>query len=87
MTKLSITAKGQVTLRKEVLQHLGLRPGDKVAVDLVLRRVFRVCYPKAHQTHGHLHHFICVRVVHERARSFGLELVHEGLAGRYAALV
>ncbi|MGE8104647.1 AbrB/MazE/SpoVT family DNA-binding domain-containing protein [Allorhizobium sp. NPDC080224] len=35
MTKLSITAKGQVTLRKEVLQHLGLRPGDKVAVDLL----------------------------------------------------
>jgi AbrB family looped-hinge helix DNA binding protein len=35
MTKLSITAKGQVTLRKEVLQHLGLRPGDKVSVDLL----------------------------------------------------
>ncbi len=35
MTKLSITSKGQVTLRKEVLKHLGLRPGDKVAVDLL----------------------------------------------------
>jgi AbrB family looped-hinge helix DNA binding protein len=35
MAKLSITSKGQVTLRKEVLQHLGLRPGDKVAVDLL----------------------------------------------------
>lgn len=35
MTKLSITAKGQVTLRKEILQHLGLAPGDKVSVDLL----------------------------------------------------
>lgn len=32
---LTITAKGQVTLRKEVLRHLGAAPGDKVAVDLL----------------------------------------------------
>jgi antitoxin PrlF len=35
MAILTITAKGQVTLRKEVLKHLGLKPGDKVAVDLL----------------------------------------------------
>lgn len=32
---LTVTAKGQITLRREVLQHLGARPGDKVDVDLV----------------------------------------------------
>lgn len=32
---LTITAKGQVTLRKEVLRHLGVAPGDEVAVDLL----------------------------------------------------
>ena len=32
---LTVTAKGQVTLRKEVLQHLGVRPGDKLSVDLL----------------------------------------------------
>jgi antitoxin PrlF len=32
---LTITAKGQVTLRKELLHHLGVVPGDKVAVDLL----------------------------------------------------
>ena len=32
---LTITAKGQITLRKEVLEHLGVRPGDKVDVDLL----------------------------------------------------
>jgi len=32
---LTITAKGQVTLRKEVLRHLGVAPGDKVVVDFL----------------------------------------------------
>jgi bifunctional DNA-binding transcriptional regulator/antitoxin component of YhaV-PrlF toxin-antitoxin module len=35
MTTLTITAKGQVTFRKAVLRHLGLRPGDKVEIDLL----------------------------------------------------
>lgn len=32
---LTVTAKGQITLRKEVLEHLGVRPGDRVDVDLL----------------------------------------------------
>ena len=32
MTQLTVTAKGQVTLRKDVLEHLGVRPGDNVAL-------------------------------------------------------
>lgn len=30
MAKLTITAKGQVTLRKELLRHLGVKPGQKI---------------------------------------------------------
>jgi len=30
---LKITSKGQVTLRKQVLEQLGVRPGDKVVVE------------------------------------------------------
>ena len=33
MSTLTITAKGQVTLRKDILKHLGVQPGEKVAVD------------------------------------------------------
>jgi bifunctional DNA-binding transcriptional regulator/antitoxin component of YhaV-PrlF toxin-antitoxin module len=33
MSTLSVTAKGQVTLRKDVLRHLGVRPGEKITVD------------------------------------------------------
>jgi len=33
MTTLTVTAKGQVTLRKDLLKHLGVHPGEKVTVD------------------------------------------------------
>lgn len=33
MTILTITAKGQVTLRKDFLDHLGVHPGDRITVD------------------------------------------------------
>jgi len=32
--ELTITAKGQVTLRQAILDHLGVKPGDKVGVAL-----------------------------------------------------
>jgi AbrB family looped-hinge helix DNA binding protein len=34
MNKLTVTTKGQITLRKDILKHLGVQPGDKVAVDM-----------------------------------------------------
>jgi AbrB family looped-hinge helix DNA binding protein len=33
MSTLTVTAKGQVTLRKDLLQHLGVHPGERVAVN------------------------------------------------------
>jgi antitoxin PrlF len=30
MTTLTVTAKGQVTLRKDLLRHLGVAPGQKI---------------------------------------------------------
>jgi antitoxin PrlF len=33
MTTLTVTAKGQVTLKKDLLKHLGVQPGQKVEVD------------------------------------------------------
>lgn len=44
MTTLTVTAKGQVTLRKEVLRHLGAAPGSRLEAEVrpggevVLRR-------------------------------------------------
>ncbi len=33
MSTLTVTAKGQITLRKELLNHLGIQPGEKITVD------------------------------------------------------
>jgi bifunctional DNA-binding transcriptional regulator/antitoxin component of YhaV-PrlF toxin-antitoxin module len=35
MDTLTVTAKGQVTLRKELLRHLGVRAGEKIALDML----------------------------------------------------
>lgn len=35
MTKLTVTTRGQVTFRKNVLQHLGIKPGEKIELDLL----------------------------------------------------
>ena len=35
MATLTVTAKGQVTFRKDVLQHLGIKPGEKIELDLL----------------------------------------------------
>jgi AbrB family looped-hinge helix DNA binding protein len=33
MSTLTVTSKGQVTLRKDLLDHLGIRPGQKLVVE------------------------------------------------------
>ncbi len=33
MSTLTVTSKGQVTLRKDLLEHLGVHPGEKITVD------------------------------------------------------
>ena len=34
MTTLTITSRGLVTVRKDVLQHLGIKPGGKIELEL-----------------------------------------------------
>ena len=33
MSTLTVTAKGQITLRRDLLKHLGVQPGERIAVD------------------------------------------------------
>lgn len=35
MPTLTVNTRGQVTLRKEVLQHLGIKPGEQIELDLL----------------------------------------------------
>ena len=58
MTTLTVTARGQVTFRKEVLQHLGIKPGERIEMDLLPdgRAAWRSVQPKAsiRKLHGFL---------------------------------
>jgi len=35
MPKLTVTARGQVTFRKDMLRHLGIKPGEKIELELL----------------------------------------------------
>ncbi|HEY1904063.1 MAG TPA: hypothetical protein VGG56_16655 [Terracidiphilus sp.] len=35
MATLTVTERGQVTFRKEVLKHLGIKPGEKIELELL----------------------------------------------------
>lgn len=35
MSTLTVTARGQVTFRKDVLQHLGVSPGEKIELQML----------------------------------------------------
>jgi len=35
MSTLTVTSRGQVTFRKKVMEHLGIRPGGKIELELL----------------------------------------------------
>ncbi len=51
---LKVTSKGQVTLRKDLLRHLGVRPGDEILVDVLPEGRIQV---KAAQRKRHISEF------------------------------
>ncbi|MFM9101250.1 MAG: AbrB/MazE/SpoVT family DNA-binding domain-containing protein [Cyanobium sp.] len=55
MTTLTIPAKGQVTLRRELLRHLGVEPGDQIEVRALPGGTIEVC---AAQPPGSIEGFI-----------------------------
>jgi bifunctional DNA-binding transcriptional regulator/antitoxin component of YhaV-PrlF toxin-antitoxin module len=48
MSTLTVTARGQVTFRKKVMEHLGVKPGEKIELDLLPdgRGVIRAAKPR-----------------------------------------
>jgi antitoxin PrlF len=81
-TTLTITAKGQVTLRKDVLRHLGVKPGEKVVVDFLPAGRAELRSAKSPAT---IDGFIgCLRRPESRPLSIAeiTEIAAEGWAGR-----
>lgn len=55
MTSLTVTMKGQVTLKRDLLQHLGIKPGERIEFDKMPGGELRV---KAAQPTGTIDNFI-----------------------------
>jgi len=57
MTSLAITAKGQVTLKRDLLQHLGIQPGQRLDFEKLPAGELRI---KAAKPRGSIDNFIGV---------------------------
>lgn len=52
MPTLTVTSKGQITLRKELMQHLHIRPGQQVTVDKLANGVLALHAKAPHGLEG-----------------------------------
>jgi len=77
MTTLTITARGQVTFRKEVLQHLGVRPGDKIRLDLLPNGRAELAAERPQGSLRDLHRFLKDRT---NGRRLSIDEINEAIA-------
>ena len=55
MASLTVTMKGQVTLKRDLLQHLGIKPGERIELDKMPGGELRL---KAAKAEGSIDNFI-----------------------------
>ena len=77
-----MTSKGQVTLRKELLAHLGIQPGQRVDVEVLLAGRLEL---HAEQATGSINGFIGL-LAGRSARRARLEELNEAGASGWAGL-
>ena len=82
MATLTVTERGQVTFRKDVLQHLGIRPGEKIELDKLPDG--RVALKAARPT-GKLDSFIGV-LAGKSKKIATLDEIHEAAASGWAGV-
>jgi bifunctional DNA-binding transcriptional regulator/antitoxin component of YhaV-PrlF toxin-antitoxin module len=80
MATLKVTERGQVTFRKEVLRHLGVRPGERIELNLLPngRGMLEAARPT-----GSINEFIG-RLKGRRKKVATLEEIHEATARGWA---
>lgn len=80
MKAFTITAKGQVTLRKELLQHLGVHPGDKISIEKLPGGELRF---RAARPTGKIENFFG-SLKREGQRPISIEEMNEAIAASWA---
>lgn len=81
MGTLTVTAKGQVTLRKDLLEHLGVHPGEKIAVDKLPDGRIEV---KAARPTGKISDAFGFLRAKRKGRTLSVEKMNEIVAGGWA---
>ena len=79
---LTVTSKGQVTLRKGLLAHLGIQPGQRVDVEVLPGGRLEL---HAEQATGSIHGFIGL-LAGRSARRASLEEMNEAAASGWSGL-
>lgn len=80
MNAVTITSKGQITLRKELLQHLGVHPGDKISFDKMPGGELRI---RAVKPSGKVSDFFGL-LKREGQRSVSIEEMNEAIGKGWA---
>jgi bifunctional DNA-binding transcriptional regulator/antitoxin component of YhaV-PrlF toxin-antitoxin module len=83
MPTLTVTSRGQVTFRKEVLDHLGIKPGDRI--ELELRPGHRASLSASRRT-GTINDFIGI-LEGKTDQKATIEEINEAAARGWAGLV
>ncbi|GAY24340.1 AbrB/MazE/SpoVT family DNA-binding domain-containing protein [Sphingobium fuliginis] len=73
MNALTVTARGQITLKKDLLQHLGIHPGDKLCIDKMPGGEIRI---RAERPSGSIADF-CGSLKREGQPSLSIEEMNE----------
>lgn len=81
MRTLTVTSKGQVTLRKDLLEHLGVHPGEKITVDKLPDGRIEV---KAARATGDISGLFGSLKAKKKGRSLSIEEMNEVIAHGWA---
>lgn len=81
-TSLTVTSKGQVTLRKELLAHLGIQPGQRLDVEVLPGRRLEL---HAEQATGTIDSFIGL-LAGRRSHRASVDELNEAAASGWAGL-
>jgi len=81
MSTLTVTSKGQVTLRKDLLEHLGVRSGDKISVEKLPDGRIEV---KAARLAGNISDLFGSLKGKKKGRSLSIEEMNEVIARGWA---
>jgi AbrB family looped-hinge helix DNA binding protein len=80
MNALTVTAKGQITLKKDFLMHLGIHPGDRISIDKMPGGEIRI---RAEKPVGSIAEF-CGFLKQDGQRPISIEEMNEVIAKGWA---